>query len=300
MKWIKKGRIFDGSEHGWMSTHGAVPFAQNLSDDLYRIYFSSRTKDNKSQTTFLEINIQEPTKILHLSKEPILKIGQLGSFDDSGAMCSCIVDFDNKKFLYYIGWNGEGSIPFRNSTGLAISDDGKTFKKFADGPIMDRIPNEGYSNTNSWVIYDDQKWKMWYLSGVKWDMHENNFRPHYHIKYAESNDGINWQRNGKIAIDFKNADEWAISRPCVIKEDGIYKMWYSYRGKQTYRIGYAESQDGINWKRLDEQMEFDVSSDGWDSEMVEYPFVFNHNNQKYMLYCGNGYGKTGFGYAVLE
>ena len=284
-----------------MVTHGAVPFAQNLSGDIFRIYFSSRTKENKSQTTFLEININEPQKILDLSKDPILKIGPLGSFDDSGAMCSCIVDFDNKKYLYYVGWNASGSVPFRNSTGLAISHDGgKTFQKFSEGPIMDRIPTEGYSNTNSWVIVDEKKWKMWYLSGVKWDLYNEDFRPHYHIKYAESSDGINWERNGDVAIDFKNSDEWAISRPCVIKENGIYKMWYSYRGKQTYRIGYAESIDGKNWKRLDEQMEFDVSDNGWDSDMVEYPFIFEHNNQKYMLYCGNDYGKTGFGYAILK
>ena len=43
-----------------------------------------------------------------------------------------------------------------------------------------------------------------------------------------------------------------------------------------------------------------VSEYGWDSETVEYPCVFNHNNDRYMLYNGNGYGITGFGIAVLE
>ncbi|MDR0233611.1 MAG: hypothetical protein LBI31_02235 [Zoogloeaceae bacterium] len=35
-------------------------------------------------------------------------------------------------------------------------------------------------------------------------------------------------------------------------------------------------------------------------EMIEYSIVFDHGRQRYMLYNGNGYGKTGFGLAVLE
>ena len=76
-------------------------------------------------------------------------------------------------------------------------------------------------------------------------------------------------------------------------------MWYSYRGA-SYRIGYAESHDGRQWRRLDTRVGIDVSLAGWDSEMIEYPFVFDHKELRYMLYNGNGYGKTGFGLAVLE
>ena len=81
-------------------------------------------------------------------------------------------------------------------------------------------------------------------------------------------------------------------------------MWYSYRGQPsitTYRIGYAESPDGVHWSRMDEKMHsLDVSEGGWDSEMICYPYVFDHKGKRYMLYNGNGYGKTGFGLAVLE
>jgi putative glycosyltransferase len=43
-----------------------------------------------------------------------------------------------------------------------------------------------------------------------------------------------------------------------------------------------------------------VSLIGWDSEMIEYPFVFDHAGERYMLYNGNGYGKSGFGLAILN
>jgi hypothetical protein len=129
-------------------------------------------------------------------------------------------------------------------------------------------------------------------------MREGKPEHKYHIKYAESRDGINWEREGLVAIDFANDQEYAISRPSVIHDSDRWRMWYSFRG-QSYRIGYAESENGRQWKRLDAQVGINVSTAGWDSEMIEYPFVFDHKGQRYLLYNGNGYGKTGFGLAVL-
>jgi len=34
--------------------------------------------------------------------------------------------------------------------------------------------------------------------------------------------------------------------------------------------------------------------------MVEYPHVIAYQNQMYMFYNGNGFGETGFGYAILS
>jgi hypothetical protein len=120
-----------------------------------------------------------------------------------------------------------------------------------------------------------------------------------HIKYAESRDGIDWGRDGHVCIDFGAPDEYAISRPCVVKDGDVYRMWYSHRGS-AYRIGYAESADGFDWQRRDEVVGIDVSPSGWDSEMVEYACVFDHGGSRHMLYNGNGYGRTGIGHAVLE
>ena len=126
----------------------------------------------------------------------------------------------------------------------------------------------------------------------------------YHIKYAESSDGISWDRQGIVAIDYKDQLEYAISVPRVLKDPkGKFRMWFSSRASSSadsYRIRYAESVDGINWVRKDDEVGIDISEDGWDSEMICYPYVFDHDGKKYMLYNGNGYGKTGFGLAVLE
>jgi len=301
MKWIKKGLIFKPENNfDWMVSYGAVPFADHIKGDLYRIYFATRDKSNRSHTAYIEVDIKNPTAILNISEAPILKPGKLGTFDDSGAMPSCIVNHNDKKYLYYTGWALGVTVPFYFYIGLAIStDDERSFKKMSDGPILDRGNYDHYLTASPYVIIENDIWKMWYVSCIGWEIENGEPKHYYHIKYAESIDGIQWDRKGITCIDFKSNDEYAIARPCVIKEDGIYKMWYSYRGEK-YRIGYAESEDGIKWIRKDDKAGIDISESGWDSEMIEYAHVFNHKGTKYMLYNGNEYGKTGFGYAVLD
>jgi hypothetical protein len=300
MRWIKQGRIFDpNGSLNWMVTHAMLPFAERVGGDLYRIYFSGRDEHNRSLPGYIVININQPHEVLYAPDKPILECGPPGTFDDSGVVLAWLLDYEDKKYLYYVGWNLGITVPFRNSIGLAISrDHGQIFSKYSDGPILDRgIYDPGFLGAPS-VLQDNDIWRMWYLSCVKWEFEQGKPKHYYHIKYAKSRDGIQWKRDGIVCIDFKSKDEYAISRPCVLKEDGTYKMWYSYRG-QAYRIGYAESRDGIHWVRKDEEVGIDVSESGWDSEMIEYPFVFDHKGERYMLYNGNGYGKTGIGLAVL-
>ena len=78
-------------------------------------------------------------------------------------------------------------------------------------------------------------------------------------------------------------------------------MWFSYRAGtgKTYRIGYAFSKDGFNWIPDYSSDQIDVSDEGWDSEMICYPFVVSFNQELFMFYNGNGYGKTGIGLAKM-
>jgi hypothetical protein len=300
-RWKKLGLIFSPSgEYDWMKSHAAVPIAENIREDYFKIYFSSRDKDNRSSTGYLVIDITEPNQILELSSTPVLSPGHLGEFDDSGAMATWLVKYASKQFLYYIGWNLGVTVPFRNSIGLAISQDGKIYTRYANGPLLDRTLNEPHFVSSCCVLPGEIKWRMWYLSCTEWRIRDGKPEHRYHIKYAESTDGLYWKIEGHVSIDYANDDEIAISRPCVLHDSDRWRMWYSYRGRGTYRIGYAESYDGIQWKRLDTDVGIDVSPLGWDCEMIEYPFVFDHKGRRYMLYNGNGYGKTGFGLAVLE
>ncbi|HEY9868988.1 MAG TPA: hypothetical protein V6D08_07465 [Candidatus Obscuribacterales bacterium] len=301
MKWRKLGRIFvpDGTVD-WMRSHAAVPVVDRIDSDVVKVYFSPRDAQGRSYTGYVVVDLRAPTKILDVSREPVLSPGRLGAFDDSGAMGTCLIDVGHEKYFYYIGWNLGVTVPFRNSIGLARSvDGGVTFTRYAEGPIIDRTPLEPHFTASCCVLHDESRYRIWYLSCLDWESVNGKPQHRYHIKYGESPDGINWERKGLVAIDFKSEDEYAISVPRVIRDKSGYKMWYSYRGR-SYRIGYAESPDGYVWERRDELSGIDVSDTGWDSEMICYPCVFDHNGERYMFYNGNGYGQSGFGLAVLD
>lgn len=301
MKWIKKGLIFKPSGNiEWMKTHASVPIADKIGDNIYRIYFSARNSKNVSSIGYIEIDITNPQKIIKQSKKPVLIAGKLGTFDDAGVMGVSLVNCKNRKYLYYVGWNQPKNIPFRWSIGLAVSvDNGKTFQKHSVGPIMDRNPVDPYFVSSPSVYYENGIWKMYYISGLGWKLVKNDMICPYNLRYAESIDGINWKRDGRTCIDFKNKKEKRIGRVSIFKENNKYRMLFSYASNR-YKIGYAESHDGLFWKRNDELSGIDVSETGWDSKMIEYPHVFEHNGMKYLLYNGNNYGKSGFGYAILE
>lgn len=298
--WRKLGLIFrPNGRTPWMDSYASVPVAEPLGGGMFRVYFSARDRQGISHTGFVVIDISRPADILDISATPVLRPGELGEFDDSGAMATWLAQYGATRYLYYIGWNLGVTVPFRNSIGLAVSHDGQSFERFARGPVVDRSMNEPHFCASCCVIPGDDVWRMWYLSCTDWVMRDGKPQHRYHIKYAESHDGIVWERQGIVAIDYASDEEYAISRPSVMRDHDAWRMWYSTRG-DAYRIGYAESDDGKRWRRMDKHVGIDVSANGWDSEMIEYPFVFDYEGQRYMLYNGNNYGETGFGMAVME
>jgi hypothetical protein len=299
MGWEKKGLIFNPEgQYPWVITHGMLPVADKIGDDLFRIYFSGRDISNRSRIGYIEIDMNKPEKILFLSENPVLDLGKLGCFDDNGVTPTWIVTHDNKKYLYYFGWNKGSSVRAAEVSGLAISEDGgKTFRRQSAAPVIDRTNDEPYTIlVISCILIENGIWRMWYDSADEWTTNE---LPKYNIKYAESTDGIHWQRAGLVSVDYVYPGETRVSRASIVKEGGLYRMWHCYAiGSGGYRMGYAESEDGLKFTRMDDKVGIDVSAEGWDSEMICYPYVFHHKGKRIMLYCGNGYGKTGFGYAI--
>lgn len=309
MKWKKRGLIFrPDNNYDWMVTHASLPVPDRVSEDVLRIYFSTRSKEVRSAITFIEVEADDPSNVIRVHDKPVLSMGKLGTFDDGGVGPYCIVNQGDKKYLYYGGWNASVTVSYRNSIGLAVSEDGGlTFRRVCEGPVVDRNQHEPYFTGAADVMVCDGKWKMWYASATGWLILDGKTEPQYQIKYGESQDGINWVRNNTTCIEYKFDGE-ANVRPCVIREDGLYKMWYCYRGsvnfrtdkRQSYRLGYAESADGVKWTRKDEEVGIDRSEEGWDSVMMCYPYVYEHKGRKYLFYNGNGFGESGFGHAVLE
>jgi len=300
MVWNKRGLIFSPSgQHPWLISHATNPLALRLSNDLYRVYFASRDREQRSHIGYVEFHIKSPENILHVADGPVLAPAPLGYFDDHGVFPASIVKYDHKLFMYYVGFSpGVKQSLFYTSIGLAISEDeGKTFNRMFKTPILTRSEFDPWMVSTPFVMREQGIWRMWYMSGFKFEIVDNEPRSYYNIKYAESKDGIHWERSGLACIDQKGKQR-NIARTCILKENGLYRMWYPYNFGQGYRIGYAESKDGYVWARKDEEAGIDVSPSGWDSKAVAYPWVFSEDGIKYMIYNGNQFGRDGFGLAV--
>jgi hypothetical protein len=299
IRWRKQGLIIQPVPGlDWMTSHAMVPVADWRHDDVFRVYFSGRDARNRSLVGYAEIDLRDPVRVLRFADRPALGLGALGCFDDNGVTPSWIVNDGPRKYLYYIGWNAGATVRMGLVAGLAVSTDGgDSFTRVSRAPILHRTNDEPLAITTApCVLREGNVWRMWYVSGVEW-VHRD--LPRYNVKYAESADGIVWRRSGRVCIDFASPDERALARPCVVKDDGRYRMWFAHKGAD-YRLGYAESADGLTWIRRDEDAGLDVSPSGWDSDMIEYAYVFTHRGRRYMLYNGNDYGARGVGLAVEQ
>lgn len=298
MKWVKRGVVIEPPlKLPWAASHAAVPHAEEKNGGV-EVYFTTRDERRRSHIARADLDLVTGGAVV--ADEPVLVPGPLGAFDDSGVMSSCLVRDGERSLLYYQGWSLGVTVPFYVFAGCAVREhEDRRFERVSPAPILGAHSVDPYMCSSPWVLRDKDRWRMWYVSSLGWKA-QSAGPPHYvvHIKYAESRDGLEWERDGHVCIDFASADEYAISRPCVINDGGLYRMWYSHRGS-TYRIGYAESSDGLTWERKDRQVGIDVSPIGWDSDMVEYACVFDHGGSRHMLYNGNGYGETGIGHAVL-
>lgn len=296
MNWQKKGHIIiPNGQYDWSVSHAQVPIVMPRGEEL-RVIFGTRDSLNRTRPAWVDVVPDDPWQVVRVCGKPLLELGAPGTFDDSGVMPSCLLFRDGLWYLYYIGWNRCRVVPFRLAIGLATSKDGQKFERYSEGPILERDTNDPYWVSCPFVRADDDLWQMWYISCLGW----TKDGPRYHVKAAVSHDGLSWKKIDVPCVDL-NDDELAIACPRVIREGRLWKMWYSYRSSQKgYRIGYAESTYGLEWKRRDSEVGIDISAEGWDSEMICYPWLHDYKGDRFMLYNGNGFGKSGIGYAVLE
>lgn len=307
MAWVKQGLIFKTKgTHVWSQTHTQVPTALIL-DDVVRVYYATRDAKGRSTTSFIDVAKDDVSRIVYEHDRPVMGLGAPGTHDEDGVMAGCVVRQGDEVLFYYTGWSRGLTVPYRVSVGLARSiDGGVTFERVFDGPVVDRTPLEPYMTMSPYVLRRGDLWQMWYGSGTRWVEIDGKMEPIYQIKYAESDDGLRWRQDNVVCIEQRHPLE-ANTRPSVMLTDTGYEMWFSYRhsigfrdGPGGYRIGYATSTDGRSWQRRDDQAGLDVTQDNWTRNMVAYPNVIALNGQKIMFFNGEGFGQSGFGYAIWQ
>ncbi|MFQ5544345.1 MAG: hypothetical protein ACE5FE_00065 [Acidiferrobacterales bacterium] len=303
MKWHKRGLVYrPRGDLWWAKKYALLPTASVSDDQVIRVYFASLDEELYGRIGYVEVDVDSPQQILYESQGAVLDIGELGTFDDCGVNPSSVMKFGGRMYLYYIGWQRCERVPYMLFSGVAISaDNGRSFKKHSRTPILERNNDEPFSRSAPWVTVEGDILKMWYWSCVRWTYGKSGVHYNSVLRYATSKNGIEWSTHDHVCIQPEGNDEYAVGRPCVVKDGHVYRMWYSIRSfNKLYTIGYAESNDGIHWVRKDNEAGIDKSESGWDSEMICYPCVVDIKGKRYMFYNGNRHGASGFGYAILE
>ena len=258
MKWKKRGLVYAPTgELWWARNYATIPTVEVVDDSVLRVYFASLDENRFGRIGYVDVSAGNPRQILYETKEPILDLGELGTFDDSGVNPSCLLNVAGKKYLYYIGWQRCERVPYMLFAGLAISDDGTTFKRAARVPILDRTDDEPFSRSAPFVLLEEGIFRMWYWTCLRWTREHDWIHYNNVLKCARSEDGMHWVSQSQPCIAPDWSQDYSIGRPWVIREAGIYRMWYSIRSSskvKPYRIGYAESRDGLNWRRKDDEV----------------------------------------------
>jgi predicted GH43/DUF377 family glycosyl hydrolase len=314
-KWKKLGKVFDPTENKtpeWMNEFAQAPSVVVFQEKV-RVYFSCRPKSDLngqyvSYSAYVDLDRSDLFKIVEISDRPILELGKLGTFDEFGTYPASVIKNNNQYFVYYGGWTRCESVPFNVAVGIGVSnDEGRSFNKIGEGPILSYSPEEPFIISGPKIRKFNDTWYLFYIAGRKWVLDQGKPEPVYKIRMATSNDGLNWTKINVDLITDKLEENEAQASPDVLFFDGKYHMFFcyrystNYRGKENgYRIGYAYSEDLMHWTRDDDRVGIDISQEGWDSEMISYPHVFELDGSVYMFYLGNGVGRYGFGLAKLE
>jgi hypothetical protein len=303
LRWRKLGCVYrlpEGGLHPKLMSHTANPLPVHLSGDVYRVFYSGRDALNRSSVGAVDLDV-ERGEVVHVHDSPCFEHGPAGSFYEAGVSIGCLHRVQSTTLMLFMGWQQPVGGHWRGDIGALALGPSLELSLASPKPWLAGDVTDPVSLSYPWTMpMSDGGWRMWYGSTVTWDA--GNGEMLHVINAAFSLDGRHWTREG-LAVPFQLGGAQAFSRPTVVGDgDGGYDMWFSYRSGsgKPYRIGRASSVDGLAWRlRLDEAG-IDVSAKGWDAEMIEYPYVWDHGDRRWMLYNGNGFGQTGFGLAVLE
>jgi len=314
-KWKKLGKVFDPTKIeglDWMKEFAQAPSVL-IFDEFVRVYFSCRPAPDKngqyvSYTGFVDLNRKNLLEVVNISRKPILQLGETGAFDEFGVYPTSVIRNGDDVLAYYGGWTRCESVPYNVAIGLAIShDEGESFVRLGKGPVLSYTIDEPMTISGPKIRRFNNQWYLWYVAGKKWAKTDGKPESVFKIRMASSIDGINWTRYGKDLIENKLEENECQASPDVFFYQNKFHMFFSYkyslnfRNKERgYRIGYAFSDDMINWSRDDSMSGIDVSRRGWDSEMIAYPHIFELDSTVYMLYLGDQVGRYGFGLAQLQ
>lgn len=306
MQWTKLGLVYgpDGTQD-WAVTHAMVPTPVRLDDATIRVFVTFLDRVGIGRTGYVDVAATDPTRVLGVSPRPVLDIGQPGTFDENGVLaCSVVKVTDMHWRMYYVGFELGTRIRYRLLTGVADSHDaGASFTRASRTPALERSDAELYFRGGPFCLLQGGRYRLWYVAGSEWLDVDGKPMPVYDVRHVESDDGLSWPARGRVVMPITGDDEHGFGRPWVLpRAGGGYRMFYSIRRKSlhAYRMGYAESDDGLHWTRQDERMNLDVSPGSFDAHAIMYAAPIEVDGRLYAFYNGDDFGRAGFAVARLD
>jgi hypothetical protein len=301
-RWRALGHVHvaTGEAPGHM-THASYPTPLPLPDGTLRVFFSPRDAEGRSTVFSLDLALREDGfERLGPPVGPWLEPGPRGAFDDAGTSIGWVGWRDDGGLdCWYLGWSLGVSVPFRNFIGRATAAPGAArMQRASPVPLLDRSVEDPFTLGYPWVMRRDGELCIWYGTHRSWGA-EWMAMDHVIRRAVSLDEGRHWQRDVAPALMPDGGAEWALSRPSVLVDAAGWHMWYCRRF-ETYRLGYAFSVDGVRWERRDDAIGFVTPDAAWELGSRTYPAVFDHAGRRWMLYNGEGYGRSGFGLAVLD
>lgn len=300
MRLIKSELVYGAKgEYGdWMANSAMKPIPV-LMDGVLRIYVTFRTETGAGRPGYVDLNPDNPSEVLGVSKKPLLELGDVGYFDDNGVVPCTVFEDAGKYYMYYTGFNLGVKVRMTYFSGLGISDDGTNFKKYSTIPVMERTELGSLFRSVQCVVKEPDCWKVYYVAGNRFLQGKKKTLAEYELYCLETKDLTKLNFDGEKVMPCVE-DEYRIGAPQIIKEDGIYKMYFCTGTEDVvYDLKYAESPDGFHWERKDSLLHFSRTPGGWDSDMAAYPSVIKCGGKQYLFYNGNNFGHDGFGYAEM-
>ncbi len=219
---------------------------------------------------------------------PVIGPGDAGPWDVNGPWARAGV-FDGTEYHLYFTGTGEDGLP--NDMGHATSTDGVEWVMDSANPVLTRGESgewDDFRLDGASVVYDGSSFQMWY-SGSGTDGVER-------VGYATSPDGSSWTKyEGNPVMDVGPEGSWdaLLCRPTtVILENDMYRMWYwggrLLGNELNGHVGYAESEDGIDWiKRPEPVLSPSTHPGAWDPSEVSNPYVV-FDGSTYHMWFGGG------------
>lgn len=289
----KLGLILSPSKDLWWSqSYASVPTPIILNDKI-RVYYATRCHENKSRVTFIDFDINNPTKIIEKYDKICLDVGEHGQFDCDGVQPTKVICIRGNYYMYYAGYRNILDGYYDLFTGIAVSKDGNKFTKIKETPILDRIPGETNIRVGTTVTYNNY-YQFFYIADAGWfEMPGGKKSPKYKMMFGISP----WHDKllSQESVMEPEGDEIGFSRPWLNGNE----LYYAVRKYENENNPYVHIEKAkFENDRLVRTKEIILERS--DSEnMLCFPAVLDLPGGKFIWYNGNNYGQDGILLAKL-